>query len=348
MMHAPRPAVVVTFPASHLDHSESQALLQKAGLEIRLVPKVGPRSVDEVQRILRDATAAIVSTDPLDESVFAACQHLRVISRVGVGLDSVDLTAATRAGIVVTTTPGANEETAADHTLALMLAVLRRIVENDASVRRGEWDRGRNIVGSELHRRKVGLIGCGSIGRAVARRLRGFDVTILAYDVRPQPLDGIEFVGLDEVLQSAEIVSIHVPLDDSTRGLIASREFELLRPDAIIINTSRGAVIDEVILVEALRTGRVRAAGIDVFASEPPAASSLLALPNVTLSPHVAGVSAESVRRMLYIASESVVDVLAGRIPKTAINPSALDHAGSRQWSNLHSSPEAVSPDGTS
>jgi phosphoglycerate dehydrogenase-like enzyme len=316
--------VVSTFPTFDLDDPLSAGVLREAGLEIRLAPKLGPRSAAEVRRLMAEATAAIVSTDPFDASVFPACPALRVVARVGVGLDSVDVAAATRAGVVVTATPGAIEETVADHTLALMLAALRRIVETDASVRRGEWSRGGALTGWELYGRTVGLVGFGTIGRAVARRLRGFDVRLLAYDVVDHVPDVAELVDLDELLRRSEIVSLHVPLLESTRNLLGERELSLMRPDAILVNTSRGEVVDEAALARALAEGRVRAAALDVFHAEPPAGSPLLELANTTLSPHVAGLSGASIRRMLRLAAESVASVLRGELPATAVNPDAL------------------------
>ena len=316
--------VVATFATFDLDDPLSAGLLRDAGLEIRLAPKTGPRSPADVRRLMEGATAAIVSTDPFDESVFRACKGLRAVARVGVGVDSIDLAAATRAGVVVTTTPGAIEETVADHTLALMLGAIRRIVENDTSVRRGEWNRGGALTSWELHGRTVGLVGFGAIGRAVARRLRGFDVGLLAYDIAPQSADGVEVIELDELLRRAQIVSLHVPLLDSTRGLIGERELAVMRPDAILVNTSRGEVVDEDALAQALAQGRLRAAALDVFQEEPPVGSPLLELPNATLSPHVAGLGVASIRRMLRMASASVVSVLRGEVPPTALNPNAL------------------------
>ena len=316
--------VVATFATFDLDDPLSAGLLRNEGLEILLAPKTGPRSPAEVRRLMDGATAAIVSTDPFDESVFEACKTLRVVARVGVGVDSVDLAAATRAGVVVTTTPGAIEETVADHALALILAAVRRVVETDASVRRAEWNRGGALTGWELHGRNVGLVGYGAIGRAVARRLRGFDVRLLAYDVAPQSADGVELVELDDLLRRAEIVSLHVPLLESTRRVIGERELALMRPGAILVNTSRGEVVDENALAQALAEGRLRAAALDVFQAEPPVASPLLELPNTTLSPHVAGLSVASIRRMLRLASESVVTVLRGEIPRSAVNAHEL------------------------
>ena len=316
--------VLVTFPAFDHADAETTGILARAGLEIRLAPKTGARSPAELARLVGEAVAVIASTDPFDRSVFDGCPRLRVVARVGVGVDSIDLEAATAAAVVVTTTPGVNDQVVADHTLALMLAAIRRVVEADGSVRRGEWRRGSDMTAWGLHRRTVGIVGLGAIGQAVARRLTGFDCTLLAHDVEQRAFDGVELVPLGELLARAEIVTVHVPLDDSTRGLIGADEIAQLRPGAIVVNAARGGIVDEAALTEGLRSGHVHAAALDVFEHEPPVGSPLLELPNVVLSPHVAALSEESVRRMLRLAAEAVVTVLRGGEPPGVVNPTAL------------------------
>ncbi|HEX8101186.1 MAG TPA: NAD(P)-dependent oxidoreductase, partial [Solirubrobacteraceae bacterium] len=274
----------------------------------------------EVAALAAGAVAAIVSTDPFDRTVFAAAPGLRVVARVGVGTDSVDLAAATDAGVVVTTTPGANCETAADHALALILAAARRLLEHDASVRRGEWARGGALTPWDLHQTTVGLVGCGEIGRAVLRRLEGFGVDVLVAD--PAVADA---VPLDEVLARADIVSLHLPLSPATRNLIGERELAAMGPEAILVNTSRGAVVDEPALVRALASGALRAAALDVFADEPRIPAELLGMPNVLLTPHVGGLSERSIGEMTERATRCVLDALAGAPdPLTVANPAVL------------------------
>lgn len=316
-----RPLVVVTWPSFDPDDPETGGLLTAAGLRVRHAPKTGARSVDEVRTLMADASAAIVSTDPFDRSVFASAPQLRVIARVGVGVDSIDLAAATETGVVVTTTPGANEETVADHTLALILAAVRRVIEHDVSVRRGEWNRAGPLTAWDLHGQTVGLVGYGAIGRAVARRLRGFDAEILVCDPAVAPERGIEIVDLETLLRGAFVVSLHLPLTESTRGLIGPVELELMRPDAILVNTARGELVDEASLERALATGRIRAAALDVFADEPPDRSRrLYRLTNVTLTPHVGGLSVDSIAEMQRLAVRSVVAVLQGHRPEGVVN----------------------------
>lgn len=316
--------VVVTFPAFVADDPAHSGVLTDAGMLIRFAPRIGARTVAEVVELIGEAVAAIVSTDPFDASVFGACPRLRVVARVGVGVDSIDLGAATSAGVVVTTTPGMNGHAVADHTLALILAVVRRVVESDLSVRRGEWRRDAAATPWELHGATVGIVGLGAIGRSVARRLQGFECTILAYDLEPRTVDGVEAVSLDELLRRSDIVTVHVPLNDSTQVLLGSRELARLRAGAILVNTSRGGVVDEAALYAALAEGRLRAAALDVFADEPPMGSPLLNLPNVVVTPHLAGLSVSSVASMLRLASRSVVTVLAGGVPDSIANPDVL------------------------
>jgi phosphoglycerate dehydrogenase-like enzyme len=304
---------------------ETGGALARAGYEMRLAPKRGSRSPAQLAELLDGAVGAIVSTDPFDRTVFAAAPDLRVIARVGVGTDSIDLEAATAAGVVVTTTPEANRETTADHALAMILAAVRRIVEHDAQVREGGWVRGEPMVPWDLHRATVGLVGFGRIGRAVARRLRGFGVQVLVTDPALVTGDGCDLVALDDLLARADIVSLHLPLHDATRGLIGRRELDLMGRDAILVNTSRGGLIDEHALVEALAAGRLRAAALDVFADEPVLPDGLAALPNVVLTPHIGGLSVASVRKMVRDATSSVVDVLAGRANREVVaNPAVL------------------------
>lgn len=320
--------VLVTWPEYAVDGEATGRRLTAAGLSVRCVPKRGRRGAAEVADLVEGSVAAIVSTDPFDAEVFGRARGLKVVARVGVGTDSIDLVSATSTGVVVTVTPGANTATVAEHAVALILAAVRRIVEHDASVRRGEWARGGPLTPWELRGATVGLVGYGQIGRAVARRLSGFGVELLVCDLQsagPAVEAPVRPVGLDELLRSADVVSLHVPLAAPTRGLIGVKELEAMRPEAILVNTSRGEVVDEPGLIERLRSGRLRAASLDVFADEPVVPRALLELPNVTLSPHVGGLSEPSIRRMTALATESVLKVLDGSIdPAYVANPDVL------------------------
>ena len=224
--------VLVTFPGFDVDDPETAGVLRDAGFDIRFAPKHGARTPSELRELTSDAVGAIASTDPFDRSVLESASRLRVIARTGVGTDSIDLEAATENGIVVATTPGLNEETAADHTMALILGAVRRLVEHDASMRRGEWDRGGALTAWDLHGATVGIVGLGVIGRAVAKRLQGFDVTVIASDpvVTAGSVPDVTMVELDELLDSAEVITLHVPKLASTSALIGREELARMRP----------------------------------------------------------------------------------------------------------------------
>jgi phosphoglycerate dehydrogenase-like enzyme len=318
--------VLVTWPDYDAEGEHLGRALRRAGLMLRLEPKRGPRSPSQMGELLRGVGAAIVSTDPVDASVLAVAPGLRVIARVGIGVDSIDLDAATAHGVAVTVTPGANEATVADHTVALMLAAVRRICEHDSQVREGGWLRTGQHAPWLLSGSTVGLVGFGQIGRLVAQRLRGFDVRLLVADPIAPDAEGVERVSLDTLLTASDVVSLHVPLLPSTRRFIGARELALMRDDAVLVNTARGGLVDEHALAGALERGGLRAAALDVFEDEPPRASRLVELRNVTLSPHNAGLSVPSIEEMTRRATRSVIDVLDGREPEDLANPQVLEH----------------------
>jgi phosphoglycerate dehydrogenase-like enzyme len=317
--------VLVTWLDFDAEDPESGGLLTEAGLTLDLAPKRGERTPDEVRELAAGSVAAIVSTDPFDRAVFAGAPSLRAVCRVGVGTDSIDIDAATEAGVAVAITPGANADTTADHTVALLLAAVRRVIENDASVRGGHWERAGHLTPWDLHGKTVGLVGLGEIGRRVARRLAGFGVTLLASDPAVEPPEGIELVALDDLLRRADIISLHAPLIDATRGLLGAHELELMGPDAILVNTSRGGLVDHDALVTALADRSIRAAALDVFADEPPKSPRLLEFDQVVLSPHIGGLSDSSIQEMTRQAARNVLDILAGRTTPAIVNPQAFE-----------------------
>jgi D-3-phosphoglycerate dehydrogenase len=316
--------VLVTAPGFDADGEQTGARLRAAGLELHHAGPRGNRRPDEVAQLAADAVAAIVSADPFTAEVFEASPELRVIARLGVGVDSINLDAATRAGIVVTTTPGLNDETCADHTLALLLAAMRRIVEHDASVRRGEWDRGGELTPWDLHGKRVGVVGYGRIGRSVVRRLEGFGTQIRVYDPVAPPDGALVCATLEQLLAWADVVTLHVPLTPATERLIGAAQLAAMQPGAVLVNASRGGLVDEPALVEALTSGRLRAAALDVFADEPPTNAGLRCLPNIVLSPHVGGLSHEAIDAMARQCVQQVLDVLEGRLPDGVVNPDVL------------------------
>lgn len=319
------PVILITFPDYDTEHPLHGGALNVAGYTMRIAAKRGERSPEQLLELLAGVAGAIVSTDPFTAEVLRDSPALQVIARVGVGVDSIDVGAATELGVAITTTPGANEETVADHAIALMLALLRRIPLNDAGVRAGQWNRTGPHTPRLLTGSTVGVIGYGHIGRLVARRLAGFDVDLLVTDPALDGTNDPHAVELDELLTRADVVTLHCPLIPATRHLIDQRALRLMQPHAVLVNTSRGGVIDESALIRALNDGVIAGAALDVFEVEPPHHSPLLGRPNVVVSPHVGGLSTKSVDVMIRLATASVIDVIEGRVPAGLANPAILD-----------------------
>jgi glyoxylate reductase len=257
-------------------------------------------------------------TDRIDRPLLAACPRLRVVSSCSVGLDHVDLAAARERGIRVGHTPGVLTETTADLAFALLLAAARRIAEADRFVRSGAWTPERSwepdlLLGRDLHGATLGIIGLGAIGRAVARRAQGFGMRVLGWSPSGRAVPGVAGRSLADLLAESDFVSLHVALVAETRGLLGAEEIARMKPGAVLVNTTRGGVVDEAALVAALRSGRLAAAGLDVFAEEPlPPDSPLLALPNAVLLPHIGSASVATRSRMAELAVANLLAGLAG------------------------------------
>jgi len=284
-----------------------------------------PRKTLEAE--LREAEGLLcLLTDPVDADLIASAPRLRVISSCSVGLDHVDLVAATARGIPVGHTPGVLAETTADLTLALMLAAARRLAEADRFVRSGawkEWD-PELLLGRDLHGSTVGLIGLGDIGQAVARRLVGFECRILGWTPSGRRVSGIEPVELDALLAAADFVSLHVALAPETRHLLDAGRLARMKPGAVLVNAARGGLVDETALAARLASGALSAAGLDVFEDEPPDPESpLLGLDNVVLTPHLGSASVRTRIRMADLAVENLLAGLAGRPLPACANPEA-------------------------
>lgn len=295
---------------------ELLAGLQRAGYELVFNELGRALTEDELVQRLSGVVATVAGIEPYTERVFRAAPELRCIARFGVGYDRIDLEAARRHGVTVVMAFGSNHEAVADHALALMAALAHRVIAYDRRVRAGEWGTLRH---RGLHGAVVGIVGFGRIGRALARRCRGFASRILVADpvVEADTVRhlGCEPVALETLLREADFVSLHCPLGPDTLHLIDARRLSLMRPSAYLVNTARGALVDEAALVEALREGRIAGAGLDVFETEPPAGSPLLALDNVVLSPHVAGLSEDAIRRMAAMCVDNILHVLRGEDP---------------------------------
>ena len=293
---------------------------KEAGCRILNAGPAGGRSSAEVANLLGQAHAGILSSDTVSDAVFDAAVNLRIIARLGVGVDNIHLESADRHGVYVTTTPGLNDDTCADHALALMLASLRRVPQHDISVRSGEWNRGGPLTPWDLHRKRVGVLGYGRIGRAVVRRLEGFATEIRVFDPAADVPAALSMGSLTQLLEWCDVLTLHVPLSPTTRGMIGAGELALMRKEAIIVNTSRGELVDEEALIAALVSGRLRAAALDVFPTEPPMNVGDLQLPNLILSPHIGGLSVEAIQAMAEKCVDQVLQALSGRTPDHCVN----------------------------
>jgi D-3-phosphoglycerate dehydrogenase len=300
--------------------------LTSQGMEPVYRPWHGGRTEEELIDLLRGIDGAIVSTDPFTARVIQAADRLRVISRTGVGYDAVDVPAATKRGVIVTTTPGVNRHAVADWALALILCCARKVPENLAEVRRGAWTRHE---GMDLAEKTLGLVGLGTIGKEVAKRAKAFGMRLLAFDlVQDLPFaagQGIAYVPLEDLLRQSDFVSIHCFLNAATRHLINAERLLLMKPTAFLINTARGGIVDTEALYRALHAKRIAGAGLDVFEGEPLRADSpLRTLENVYLSPHTAGSTADARRLSGAAAAENLIRALRGERPDGIVNPEVL------------------------
>jgi D-3-phosphoglycerate dehydrogenase len=255
--------------------------------------------------------------------VLAAATRLRVIGRAGTGVDNIDLEAATRHGILVLNTPGGNTVAAAEHTLALMMALARNVPQANASVRAGRWARG-EFLGVELRGKTLGVVGLGNVGYEVARRAKAFEMTVIAVDplVAAKRVEeiGVRLVSLATLLEESDFITLHVPLTDGTRHLLNGAALRQTRAGVRIINVARGGVVDEQALYQALQSGHVAGAALDVFEQEPPGANPLLSLPQVLVTPHLGASTQEAQAQVAFEVADQVATVLRGGVPRTALN----------------------------
>jgi len=273
-------------------------------------------------------------TDKFSAPVIEQLDGIRIIANVAVGFDNIDVPAATRRKILVTNTPDVLTDTTADFAFALLMATARRVVEGHKFVHSGQWTKWRIdlLVGQDVHHRTLGIFGMGRIGQALARRARGFDMRILYYDAvgAPEAVErelGLEFASAERVLRESDFVSLHVPLAAHTRHMIGAAQLSMMKPTAILVNTSRGPVVDEAALAEALEQRVIAGAGLDVFENEPQVHPGLLKLDSVVLAPHIASASVDTRRKMCMMAAENAAATLEGRRPANLLNPEA--------WGNL-------------
>lgn len=318
-----KPAILVTKRV----YPEAIEYLQRHG-EVEYANSDDGLRAEELSRRIRGKQAVVSQlTDRFDAAFLETLDGLRVISNVAVGYDNIDVPAATRKGILVTNTPDVLTDTTADLAFALLLAAARRIVEGHHFVHSGQWTKWRIdlLVGRDVHHATLGIFGMGRIGQAVARRAAGFSMRVLYHDVRPAAKEieqslGLTFAGREQLLRESDFISLHVPLGAETRHLIGAAELAMMKPEAILVNTSRGPVVDEAALVEALEKGGIAGAGLDVFEQEPKVHPGLLKLENVVLAPHIGSASIQTRRRMCTLAAENAVAALEGRRPPNLVN----------------------------
>ena len=257
----------------------------------------------------------ITALERIDEAFLAAVPELEVVSKYGVGTDTLDAQAMVRHGVRLGWTSGVNKRSVTELALAFMIALLRGLPQASREIRAGVW---KNRLGGQLSARVVGIVGCGNVGKDLTPVLRALGCSVLAHDILEFPefyaAHAVEPVGLDELLRRSDIVTLHVPLDDTTRGMLSAEKLALLKPDALLINTARGGLVDEVALKAMLIDGRLAGAGFDVFATEPPQDAELLGLPTFLATPHIGGSSEEAVLAMGRAAIRGLDD---NRLPGT-------------------------------
>lgn len=306
---------------------EPEQRLVEAGFEIAHNPHGRPMTADEMAPLLEGVDGCAAGVDDFSAPAFARADRLKVVARHGAGLDNVDIEECTRKGIAVANVPGANAEAVADMTLALMLAVARRITEGDRTTKAGGWV---NSYGVDLYRSTIGLLGLGRIGRGVARRCTGFDARILAYD----PYFDEEFAtahgveradSMEEVMREADFVCIHMPANEETRGSINADRIGLMKPTAILVNTARGAIVDEDALADALEHGGIFGVGLDVYAQEPPQNRRLVEHPRTVTMPHVSSNTPNALLAMGNGVVDAIFAALEGRQPEYCANPEVFE-----------------------
>jgi D-3-phosphoglycerate dehydrogenase / 2-oxoglutarate reductase len=311
---------------------EAVSLLEAAKIEVVISPDRRPETVVP---LMKGAHAIILRTGiTLTRELLQHGKDLWVISRTGAGVDNVDIGAATELGILVTCVPGANTISVIEHTVAMILSMVKYLPTMDRQVRQDHFDIRYKNLPSELNGKTLGVIGLGKIGSGVARIChQSFGMRILGHDpYLPAELqtafkDWVEFRDMERLIRESDIISLHIPFSSDTRKLIGARELGWMKPDAFIVNTSRGGVIDETALIQGLKEKKIAGASLDVFAHEPPEKESpLKELDNVILSPHTAGLTRECVQRMAFGAAQAILDLHQGKKPGGAVNPEVFAH----------------------
>lgn len=316
-----RPHVFVT---RTLPGTEPLARL-RAAADVEVWPEVRPPAADELLRGVTHADGLLTMiTDRIDGAVMDAAPALRVVAQMAVGYDNIDVAAATARSVAVTNTPDVLTETTADLAFALLLAAARRLPDGEAAVRGGQWGPWHPtwMLAHDVHDTTLGIVGGGRIGAAVARRAAGFGMRVLYHSRHPQPTFPGERVEFAALLAQSQFVSVHVPLTPETAGMFDTAAFAAMRPDAVFVNTARGGVVDQTALLEALQSGTIAAAALDVMSPEPlPPDDPLLAAPNLIVTPHLGSATERTRIAMASMAVDDLVAALEGRQPKHLVNP---------------------------
>jgi len=317
--------VLSTSPTFGFFVSEPVEYLKSHGCEVDLTPQGKKVTEQDLVNIGGQYDAMIIGLEKVTASVLHASAKLKAVAKHGAGVDNIDVKTATDKKVVVLSAPGTNADAVADLTIGLFLSLARSIPWADRSVKQGGWPR---VVGVQMNEKVLGIIGLGLIGKKVAQRATGFGRKILGYDViKDEEFArkwGVTFVPLEEILKQADFISIHVPLIPSTRRLIGSKELQQMKKDAFLVNISRGDIVDEEALYQALKEKRIRGAALDVFSQEPIGASPLLQLDNLISTPHMGAYTFEALRETGMICVRGIVDVLEGKVPQFAVNPEVL------------------------
>jgi phosphoglycerate dehydrogenase-like enzyme len=316
---------IINLAAIYNDPEIRQRLCD-GGFELVDVPNDVPRDKPNLIRLLQGAEAVIANSERYDDDVFAGAPTLRHVARWGVGYDAVDLAAATRAGVVVTNTPGVITDAVADMAFTLLCGLARRLREGDMRVRSGGWG---SLVSAPIGGATIGIVGLGVIGACAARRAKGFGMRILAFDPvqRPELVDelGVEYVDLDTLLRESDFVTLHCNATPENRGFIGRAQFEMMKPTAFLINCGRGSLVDQKALVEALTTGQIAGAGLDVFEKEPPDADDpLLKLDNCLFMPHTATMDRRTIAKVSNCVTDTLLAFLRDGAPINVVNPDVL------------------------
>ena len=303
--------------------------LAPSGIRVEWVDSNG--QLDGQAEVMKDAVAALVTDGSFDVELARLCPRLRLVQTTSAGYDGIDVASLNRMGIQVANNYGGNAPAVAEHTIGLMVSVVRKLVLQFEATRSGDWygtiGREEWTRPYEIAGKTVGIVGMGHIGRQVARRLQGWDCSIVYYDPIEPPADLVEQLSLralsmDELLRESDIVTLHTMLNAQTRGLIGTRELRMMKPTAVVINTCRGGVVDEAALIRALRDGEIAGAALDVFEQEPtPRDNPLLTMGNVVVTPHMAGVSVEAFPRNAGFGLQNIAQVIRGEEPLSVVRP---------------------------